>query len=106
MNEQGNTGSRTQNEKDKKELHARELEENAEVKALLANPNFLRFVLRLLDVAHPMQLSWNLQSKTQDKHEGERNIGNWVLTQIIRADREAFSLVMAEQLLKTERKDV
>lgn len=72
--------------------------EKEELRSILQNKVFLRFLLRLLDKSHPGMIPWHSEVWMRERYLGESNIGNWVLAEIFSADPDAYNLLMSEML--------
>ncbi len=88
----------TEEQKRLKEHKAFKTAEKEELKTLLQNKIFLRFLLRLLDKCHPGMIPFQSDAWLRERYLGESNIGNWVLAEIFSADQEAYNLLMSELL--------
>ena len=72
--------------------------ELADIKLLLGKQWGRRIVYQLLERTGLYQTSFNSDSNVMSLHEGERNIGLWLLDKVVSADRDQYELMQKENL--------
>ncbi len=72
--------------------------ELADIKLLLGKQWGRRIVYKLLERTGLYQTSFNSDSNVMSLHEGERNIGLWLLDKVAAADIDQYVLMLKENL--------
>jgi hypothetical protein len=79
----------------KKKIKFRRKDELADIRAVLASDPGKRLVWRLLQKTRVFGLSFSAENERLTSfHEGERNIGNWLIHDILEADSLALLEIM------------
>ena len=97
------TGDQKQVKKAKKKQKLQNQIEREELKALLKDPTFRRFLWRFMERCGIYHTTFTGESLSSAFEEGKRQIGLWTVTEIFSADVRAYGLMMAEN--QKEEKD-
>lgn len=69
----------------------------------LSTPVGRRFLLRLLEQCGIYQVSQASEQRSRDLADGRREVGLWLISQIIEADPRAYSALLAQRAEDVER---
>lgn len=86
---------------DKREEDARKRvarqQEIGDLKWLMSSPRGRRFVWRLLDLSGPFRLSFDTNAMKMAFQEGNRNMGNQLLNEVMNLCPELYPVMVKEQ---------
>lgn len=88
-------------QQDKQEIEARKRvlrqQEIGDLKWLMSSPRGRRFVWRLLDLSGPFRLSFDTNAMKMAFNEGNRNLGNQLLNEVMKLCPELYPVMVKER---------